>query len=196
MQKNIAMYDLTLVISDDYCSNTSTTPTNVFFKLYSNFLADKEITIIDFGQTTYKDSRYYILCDEMDNLYRLFIKSETEYMRYKLGHIIDDEDVTDFGSAIDGKKIKVYRRDKSAMYIEAGASFLDFAFAIHSEIGLHFSYATVDGNKTQRKYYEKITEGDVITIETDPTVEPNLRWFKYVKTSKAMDHLIKYLSGK
>ena len=195
-KKNIAMYDLTLVISDDYCSNTSTTPTNVFFKLYSNFLADKEITIIDFGQTTYKDSRYYILCDEMDNLYRLFIKSETEYMRYKLGHIIDDEDVTDFGSAIDGKKIKVYRRDKSAMYIEAGATFLDFAFAIHSEIGLHFSYATVDGNKTQRKYYEKITEGDVITIETDPTVEPNLSWFKYVKTSKAMDHLIKYLSGK
>lgn len=201
-KRNIAMYDLTLVISDDYCAKVSSeaqenvTPINIFFKLYSSLLTDKNITIINFGQTTYKDSRYYILCDEMDNLYRLFVKSETEYMRYKLGHVIDTEDVTDFGTAVDGKKIKVYRRDESAMYIEAGATFLDFAFAIHSEIGLHFSYATIDGNKTQRKPYEKISEGDVITIETDPAIEPNLHWFKYVKTSKAMDHLIKYLSSK
>ncbi len=198
-KKNIAMYDLTLVISDDYCSkalgDAKNTPTNAFFRLYSSFLADKNITILDFGETTYKDSKYYILSDEMDNLYRLFVKSETEYMRYKLGHIIDAEDVTDFGTAIDGKKIKVYRRDETAMYIEAGATFLDFAFAIHSEIGLHFSYATTDGSKTQRKPYERISEGDVITVETDPTIEPNLRWFKYVKTSKAMDHLIKYLSS-
>ena len=73
-------------------------------------------------------------------------------------------------------------------------TFLDFAFAIHSEIGLHFNYATVDGNKTQRKPYEKITEGDIISVEADPTIEPTLRWFKYVKTNKAMEHLIKYLS--
>ena len=117
-------------------------------------------------------------------------------MHYKLGHIIDTEDVTDFGTAIDGKKIKVYRRDETAMYIEAGATFLDFAFAIHSEIGLHFNYATIDGSKTQRKPYEKINEGDIISVETDPTIEPNLHWFKYVKTGKAMDYLIKYLSGK
>lgn len=193
-KRNIAMFDLTLVISDDYCSNTKNTPTNVFFKLYASFLADSGITVLDFGLTTYKDSKYYILCDEMGNRYRLFVKSETEYKRYKLGHIIDAEDVTDFGSAIDGKKIKVYKRDETAMYIEAGATFLDFAFAIHSEIGLHFNYATVDGNKTQRKPYEKITEGDIISVEADPTIEPTLRWFKYVKTSKAMEHLIKYLS--
>ena len=70
----------------------------------------------------------------MDNLYRLFIKSETEYMHYKLGHIIDAEDVTDFKTAIAENKIKVYIRDESAMYNEAGTTFLDFAFAIHSEI--------------------------------------------------------------
>ena len=75
------------------------------------------MTVIDFGMTTYKDSKYYILSDEMDNLYRLFVKSETEYMRYKLGHIIDDEAVTDFGTAIDGKKIKVYKKDQTAIYI-------------------------------------------------------------------------------
>ena len=87
----------------------------------------------------------------MDNLYRLFIKSETEYMHYKLGHIIDAEDVTDFKTAIAENKIKVYIRDESAMYNEAGTTFLDFAFAIHSEIGLHFDYACPDRSKIQRK---------------------------------------------
>lgn len=201
-KKNIALYDLTLVISDDYCLKSSqnlqgdTSPTHVFFKLYSNFLADKNITIVDFGSTTYKDSRYYILSDEMDNRYRLFVKSETEYMRYKLGHIIDTEDIIDFTSVVDGKKIKVYRKDGSAMYIEAGATFLDFAFAIHSEIGLHFDYALTDGNKAKRKYYERINEGDIITIETKPSIEPNLHWFKYVKTNRSMDYLIRYFSKK
>lgn len=41
------------------------------------------------------------------------------------------------------------------MYIEAAATFQDFAFTIHSEIGLHFDYVTIDVNKTHRKPYEK-----------------------------------------
>ena len=49
---------------------------------------------------------------------------------------------------------------------------------------------------TQRKPYERISEGDIITIVPNPDVEPNLHWFKYIKTNKAMDHLIKYLSSK
>ena len=193
-KKNIAMYDLSLIISDTYCSSTGNTPADAFFGIYSYLLADKDITIIDLGQTTYKDSIYYLLSDNMGNLYRLFVKSETEYMRYKLGRLFDEETVTDFGAAVDGKKIKVYRRDESAMYIEDGATFLDFAFAIHSEVGLHFHYAIVDDNKFKHQAYESINEGDVITIETNPNVLPELRWFKYVKTNRAIDQLIKYFS--
>lgn len=202
-KKNIAMYDLTLIISDEF-SNTSfdgsteiCSPVNVFFKLYENFLANKNITLVDFNYTTYKDSKYYILCDEMDNLYRLFVKSETEYMRYKLGHIIDIENITDFTyTAPYNKKIKVFKKDRTAMYIEAGATLLDFAFAIHSEIGLHFEYALIDDSLTQHMAYDRLNEGDTITIITNPNIEPNLQWFKYVKTSKAVDNLIKYLSVK
>ena len=111
-----------------------------------------------------------------------------------MGRLFDEETVTDFGAAVDGKKIKVYRRDESAMYIEDGATFLDFAFAIHSEVGLHFHYAIVDDNKFKHQAYESINEGDVISIETNPNVLPELRWFKYVKTNRAIDQLIKYFS--
>ncbi len=189
-KKNLALYDLTLIISNDFYS-----PIDAFFKLYSGFLEDKEITILDFNTTTYRDSKYYVISDRMDNLYRLFVKSETEYMRYQLGHMVDTEDIRDFGTAIDGKKIKVYRKDHTAMYIENGATFLDFAFAIHSEIGLHFDYALIDGSQTRHHAYERINEGDIITIVPNPRKCPELFWFKHVNTEKAKDHLIRYYSA-
>lgn len=206
-KKNIAMYDLTLVINDNidslkgYDNASELSPIDVFYKLYEQILSDRNIYILDYRMTTYGDSKYFVLCDKMDNLYRLFIKTETEYMRYKLGHIIDIEDVLIF-EHIDNidprdtynQKIKVFKRDKAAMYIDAGATMLDFAFAIHSEIGRHFDYAIIDDSKTQHKAYERLNEGDTITIVTNPNIEPKLQWFKYVKTSKAVEHLIKLLS--
>lgn len=200
-KKNIAMYDLTLVISDeakqlknDYSEELK--PTDVFIKLYERFLADKGFCILDRITTTYKNSTYYIICDEMDNLYRLFVKSETEYMRYKLGHIIDIDDIKFDGSdTLNVKKIKLFKKDHSSLYIESGATMLDFAFAIHSEIGLHFDYALIDDSKTQHKAYERLNEGDTITIITNPDIKPTIQWFKYVKTSKAVEHLVKYLNN-
>lgn len=199
-KKNIAMYDLTLIINDNSHSTTSGepfsdyTPNDIFLALYENFLATRNICLLDYSTTSYKDSKYYVLCDEMDNLYRVFVKSETEYRRYKLGHIIDID--PPIGKIISGnnKKIKLFKRDHSSLYIDAGATMLDFAFAIHSEIGLHFDYALIDDSKTQHKAYERLNEGDTITIVTNPDIEPNLQWFRYIKTSKATDHLIKHLS--
>lgn len=51
----------------------------------------------------------------MDNLYRLFIKTETQYTRYKLGHIIDVEDYN-FEDVATGfeKKITVFTRNGDA----------------------------------------------------------------------------------
>lgn len=199
-KKNIAIYDLTLVISDEFNrndknNNEELTPTDIFLKLYEQFLVDKGICILERKMTTYKDSVYYILADEMDNLYRLFVKSETEYMRYKLGHIIDIDDIN-FNEAEPcvAKKIKLFKKDHTSIYIDSGATMLDFAFAIHSDIGLHFDYALVDNSKTQHKAYERLNEGDTITIISNPEIEPTIQWFKYVKTSKAVEHLVKYFS--
>ena len=197
-KKNIALYDLTLIISDESARakqnlSEELRPSDIFLELYKNFLADKGFYLLDRGITTYKDSYYYILCDEMDNRYRLFVKTETEYMRYKLGHVIDIEDIKFDGSDdLNETKIKLFKKDHSSIYIESGATMLDFAFAIHSEIGLHFDYALIDDSKTQHKAFERLNEGDTITIVANPNIKPTLHWFKYVKTSKAVEHLIKY----
>ena len=39
-----------------------------------------------------------------------------------------------------------------------------------------------------------INDGDTITVVADPDVEPEINWFKYIKTSKAVHFLVKYFS--
>ena len=205
-KKNIAMYDLTLVINDEKNSPHGPdrpydlSPLDVFFKIYENVLVNHNICILDYKETTYGDSSYLVLRDEMDNLYRLFIKTETQYARYKLGHVIDSDDNdfdSDFSTVGSPKKIKVFTKKGEARYIDAGATMLDFAFMIHSELGYHFDYATIDNNKGQRaNAYDRLSPGDQITIETNPDIQPKIQWFKYVKTERAIEHLIHKLNGK
>ena len=199
-KKNVAMYDLTLIINDETDSANGVdrpselTPTDIFFKVYEGALMDSGICIVDHKDTTYGESSYFVLRDRMDNLYRLFIKTETQYMRYKLGHVIDIDDYNlNPDEDIETTKIKVFTKSGEAKYIEAGATMLDFAFMIHSEIGFHFEYAMVDNNKTRRKAYDRLTPGDTITIVTNPDINPDIKWFKYVKTEKAVEHLIRKL---
>ncbi len=195
--KNIAMYDLTLVINDDKDSlhgpdrPYELTPNDIFFKIYESVFMEYGICILDCKFTTYGESNYFILKDSMDNLYRLFIKTETQYMYYKLGHAIDADDINfeDVNTGLENK-IKVFTAKGEARYIDAGATMLDFAFMIHSELGFHFDYAMIDNNKTQRKPYDRLSPGDTVTIITNPDIQPKIQWFKYVKTEKAIEHLI------
>ena len=153
------MYDITLVINDDKDSihgpdrPYDLSPYDIFFKLYEGVLMNNGICIIDHKSTTYGDSNYFILKDKMDNLYRLFIKTETQYMHYKLGHVIDVEDFNfEEVNNTPENKIKVFTAKSEARYIDASATMLDFAFMIHSELGFHFEYAMIDIIKLSAKH--------------------------------------------
>ena len=64
-----------------------------------------------------------------------------------------------------------------------GASVLDFAFAIHTDIGLHCSGAKVNGNIAPLA--GKLNNGDTVTIFTSPHQTPSSYWLDIVKTTKA-----------
>ena len=64
-----------------------------------------------------------------------------------------------------------------------GASVLDFAFAIHTDIGLHCSGAKVNGNIAPLA--RKLNNGDTVTIFTSPHQTPSSYWLDIVKTTKA-----------
>lgn len=202
-KRNIAFYDMTLVIGNLFNDGTDLiSPYDIFFKYYVSALSGNGICILKRCTTTYKNAYYLLLCDNMDNLYRLFIMSDSEYMHYKLGSIVDTDtslsfvDINDIEPRDTYKdKIKVFKRNGAACYIDKGATVLDFAFLIHSEIGIHFDYAMIDDSKTRLPAYHRLNEGDTITIYTSEKETAKIQWFNYLKTSKAIHHLVKKFSS-
>ncbi len=68
---------------------------------------------------------------------------------------------------------------------------MDFAFAVHTNIGMHCIGAKVNGRIVPLK--AELHSGEQIEIITSQNQHPNQDWLTFVKTSKARHHIRKYL---
>lgn len=64
-----------------------------------------------------------------------------------------------------------------------GSTPVDFAYAIHTEIGDHCVGAKVNGKIVPLKY--QLSSGDTVQILTSPTQVPHKDWLKFVQTPRA-----------
>lgn len=74
-----------------------------------------------------------------------------------------------------------------------GASVLDFAYAIHSEVGNRALRAKVNGNNVPLKTV--LENGDQVEIITSENAGPDYSWGNYVVTIKAKTEIKKALNG-
>lgn len=74
-----------------------------------------------------------------------------------------------------------------------GATPLDFAYAIHTDLGNRCVGAKVDGKLVPLKY--QLVSGDTIEILVAPNQKPNKDWLKLVKTSRAKNKIRAYLKA-
>lgn len=74
-----------------------------------------------------------------------------------------------------------------------GASVLDFAYTIHSDVGNHAVGAKVNGNLVPLK--TPIENGDQVEVMTDPNSSPKHAWEGFVVTIKAKSALKKELNA-
>ena len=244
---NVALYDLTLVVSDAFLADINVNPydmsdlnslddsTNrsfevagplfdaparlydmsgrpyeasvrqaydIFFEYFDKELSHNGFYLLKYCYTTNRDSGYFLIADRMDNMYRLFVRTEREQQRYLYGNIVDDSDfmISDINETDPRdtykEKIKIFLRNGNKLSIDKGATVLDVAFYIHPQTGLHFSYAMLDESKTQLPCHTRLNEGDTITIVTDEDAWPEIAWFKYVNTVRAKHELVKYFQKK
>lgn len=77
--------------------------------------------------------------------------------------------------------------------LSAGATPIDFAYAIHSEVGDRCIGARVNGQ--QVSLVHKLQNGDTVEIITSPNQTPNKDWLAIVATSKAKQRIRQWLRG-
>ncbi len=81
------------------------------------------------------------------------------------------------------KEIYVFTPNGDIKSLPKGAIAIDFAFAIHTEVGMHCRAAKVNGRLVQLS--KELHSGDQIEIITAKNQKPKLAWLDIVKTARA-----------
>lgn len=91
--------------------------------------------------------------------------------------------VEDFKLNLYSKEIYVFTPKGEIKSLPKGATSLDFAFSIHSEIGIKTRGTRVNGKLVPLNHV--LNSGDQIEIITSPNQKPTTHWLDYVTTSRA-----------
>lgn len=75
-----------------------------------------------------------------------------------------------------------------------GSTCVDFAYAVHSEVGDHCVGAKIDGRIVQLR--TALDNGDQVEIITSRSANPSPAWERFVKTGKARARIRRYLRAK
>jgi GTP pyrophosphokinase/guanosine-3',5'-bis(diphosphate) 3'-pyrophosphohydrolase len=118
-----------------------------------------------------------------------------------LQSLIDIQDETrDAGEFLEHVKIDLY---PDAVYVftpkskilalPRGATPVDFAYAIHSDVGDHCVAANVNGEPVPLR--TALKSGDVVEIISAPNARPNPAWLNFVCTGRARSRIRHYLKN-
>ncbi|PZQ82848.1 MAG: RelA/SpoT family protein, partial [Flavobacterium johnsoniae] len=91
--------------------------------------------------------------------------------------------VEDFKLNLYSKEIYVFTPKGEIKSLPKGATSLDFAFSIHSEIGIRTRGTRVNGKLVPLNHV--LNSGDQIEVITSPNQKPTSHWLDYVTTSRA-----------
>ena len=87
--------------------------------------------------------------------------------------------------------IYVFTPNGKLIHLPSGATPLDFAFQIHSEVGIHCAGARINGRL--QPLSSELRSGDTVEIITNPNRTPSHDWLQIVKTSSARARIRRWL---
>lgn len=107
----------------------------------------------------------------------------------------DIKDPTEYMEAIKGELISnvvyVFTPQGDLMELPSGATPVDFAYAVHTEVGNSCTRATVNGKLVPLSH--QLKTGDTVEIVTSNDKHPNRDWLKFVVTSRAKTKIRSWL---
>jgi GTP pyrophosphokinase len=121
--------------------------------------------------------------------------SELGWLRELMGWQAQVEDPTEFIEAVKRElfadQVFVFTPGGDLKTFPKGATPIDFAFAVHTDVGLHAAGARVNGQVVPLRY--RLRQGDTVEILTDLKVEPRDEWLDIVATSRAKARIKQFL---
>ena len=116
-------------------------------------------------------------------------RSEVDVWLNKLQEVLTHDNehavdfVEDFKLNFYSKEIYVFTPNGDLKSLKSGSSALDFAFHVHTHLGIKTRGARVNGKLVPLSHTLK--SGDQVEIITSENVKPNVNWLNFVETSKA-----------
>jgi GTP pyrophosphokinase/guanosine-3',5'-bis(diphosphate) 3'-pyrophosphohydrolase len=89
--------------------------------------------------------------------------------------------------------VYVFTPKSKILALPRGATPVDFAYAIHSDIGDHTVAATVNGEPVALR--TELRSGDVVEVITAPGAQPNPGWLNIVRTGRARSKIRHFLKN-
>lgn len=103
-----------------------------------------------------------------------------------------DDLISHLKSDLFNDRIFVFTPRGEVIDLPKDSSAIDFAYAIHSDIGNTMSGARVNGKFVSLD--TQLHSSDIVEIETKKDAKPKSKWLDYVKSSAAKKHIRTYLN--
>jgi guanosine-3',5'-bis(diphosphate) 3'-pyrophosphohydrolase len=88
-------------------------------------------------------------------------------------------------------EVYVFTPQGQILTLQSGATAIDFAYAVHTDLGDHCSACRI--NRQLAPLSEALQSGQTIEIITSPKAKPSPAWLNFVVTGKARSHIRHYL---
>ena len=110
-----------------------------------------------------------------------------DWIRHILEQQQDSDDINELADAIKvdlaPDDVYVFTPKGDVITLPTGSTVIDFAYAIHTQVGNKMTGAKVGGRMIRFDY--RLKTGDIVEIQTSPNAGPNRNWLEIAKTSEA-----------
>jgi GTP diphosphokinase / guanosine-3',5'-bis(diphosphate) 3'-diphosphatase len=90
------------------------------------------------------------------------------------------------------EEVYIFTPKGEVVTLPRGATPVDFAYSIHTEVGHRCVGAKVNGRIVPLKY--KLNNGEIVEIFTAPDQHPSREWLPFVKTSRARNAIRRFIN--
>ena len=119
------------------------------------------------------NTQQYIYENWLDNIRDMLDDSHKDALEF----------LSDFRTNLYAEELYVYTPKGDLKVMPKGATALDFAFAIHTDVGYHASAIKINNKLVPMGY--KLQNGDQVEIITNRNQKPNEEWLRMTVTGKA-----------